>query len=326
MYKIFALLYCFLLGTLISQYGWIAIIWTSIGYIFALFATSNIVLPPLMGVPLALPLVRKKLMKPSIFIGLLKAPIIWLTAIIVLGLIFTKAVEWILQNPTLKIGVIFGIINILSSPFSKKARTDFKEDFDESYAHYYTNHTDFKLNHIDINDKEQQVQIEAIIRIASNFYLNQLSYSFDILNLKYYDSKFRCMIFCVSTVINACKDLLYSNEILQKEAVHLISFFVTSKENCVDYFNEIVNAKSAEDNATVYFKEFMDYWTVYNSKIDQDNKDEATKVLCQILHLTESESEFSFLDEERLIPLACEIEVSFIAMRSAFNNIINQKS
>lgn len=324
MYKISGVLFCILTGFLIGHFGWTAIIWTTLGYMVALFSTANIILPLLMGIPLASPLVKKKLMRPGIFIALFRAPIIWLTIILIIGLLFPQTVEWISKNETLKIGLLFGVVTILFSPFSTKAKLDFREDFDSSYARYYTTHTDFKLDHTDIKDTKQQEQIQAIIKISSNFYLNQLSYSFDILNFKFPDSRFRCMIFCLSTVIKACEDLLNSKESMEKECVHFISYFMVDKENCMEYLNEIVNAEQAEKNAITYFNEFMDNWSAYYDNIKTDDKETATKILCRMIHSIENDIAFDNSDEERLISLSREIGFSFASMKKAFANLTSK--
>lgn len=123
---------------LIGKYGWIAMLWSSIGFVAGLFISANIVLPILMGIPIAMSIVSKKEMKPKVFLALLRAPFFWTTLIFLLVYFFQSGYNWILDNETLFIGLIAGIIAILLSPLSKKSRDGFKSDFDKSYGSYYT--------------------------------------------------------------------------------------------------------------------------------------------------------------------------------------------
>ena len=92
--------------------------------------------------------------------------------------------------------------------FKKKDRDDFRSDFDKSYGSYYTDQSNFNLNFTDPQDKNQLKQIEAAVRISFNLYLHTFSTSPDVLNVKYADSRFRCMIFCLSTMLKSCEDVL----------------------------------------------------------------------------------------------------------------------
>lgn len=141
MYKIVGIVFFILECILIVFYGWIAIIWSSIGYLFGMYSTSNMVLPIIIGLPVAFRLVLKKRMRPIIFLVLFRAPIIWSIGLIILGFIIEwispNAINWIVKNQTLNIGLSFGFIAILLTLLSKEGRDDFRADFDKFYDSYF---------------------------------------------------------------------------------------------------------------------------------------------------------------------------------------------
>ena len=124
-FYIFVFLYILLQATLISEYGSIAILWSSIGFIIGVFATSFIFIPIIMGYPLAIYKIFKKEISPIILLVLLISPIIWLSVIsIIFSLIDYSTIVWLQNNPSMIIGHNFGFIAVLLSPLSKKTRND----------------------------------------------------------------------------------------------------------------------------------------------------------------------------------------------------------
>ena len=67
MYSLIGILFCVLEGILVAKFGWIALLWSPIGFLIGLFASANIALPVLMGVPKAASLVSQKEMKSKVF-------------------------------------------------------------------------------------------------------------------------------------------------------------------------------------------------------------------------------------------------------------------
>jgi energy-coupling factor transporter transmembrane protein EcfT len=137
MYKIGGILYCVLEGILVAHYGWMAIVWSTIGFIIGLFLTPNIVLPILMGMPIAFFYLLKKQIRPRVILALSITPLIWIIILFSLGWFFPSTVDWLSKNETFKIGFMSGCILIILSPISKESRKDFKMDFDKSYGRYY---------------------------------------------------------------------------------------------------------------------------------------------------------------------------------------------
>src|SRR5665213_546614 len=324
MYKLAGIFFCVLIGISVAEFGWISLLWAPIGFFFGLFSSSNIILPILSGVPMASSYISKKQMRPRVYLALFRTPLIWLSILFVLGWFFPSAIDWILRNEPLYLGMALGFIAILLSPLSKKGRDDFRIDFDKSYGKYYTDQSNFNLNFTDPQDKNQLKQIEVVVRISSNLYLNTFPTSSNVLNFKYADSRFRCMIFCLSTVLKSCEDLLKSFESLQMECLHFLTNFTTSRDSVQEYFNQSTkNPENAEESSTVYLNDYMLKWITYYDAIKTGDKEMATDTLCSMIHsFDETEKLVNNFDEdeERRNQICWEIEFSLShdSMRNAF--------
>jgi len=322
MYKIAGLVFCLLEGVLIAIYGWIALLWSTLGFIIGLFITAQMVLPLLLGLPLAFSLVSKKQMRPKIFLVLFRTPVIWIIQLSVLGFIlgwfWPTAVNWIVENQTLNIGMSFGSIAILLTPLSKKGRDDFRADFDKVYGRYYTDINDFNLKFTDINDKKQTKQIEAAIKISSNLYIHTTLSSKDILRFRLPESRFRYMLFCLSIVVKSCEDLMKAPYLLINECLHFLSIYTTSKENVQEYFNGLMNSHEAESNGSIYIQEFLKNLSIYFDAVKSGDKYNASKIIYSVIHSTESNESVSQTDTQRLEQLSWEIEQFIPSMRNAF--------
>jgi hypothetical protein len=141
MYAIIGILFCLLLGISVQAQGVTALLWLPLGFAFSLFATAQIVLPILMGLPRAIVLIAKSEMRSGVIGRILIVPFIWLVVLFVLGFAFgfiwPAAAESLYENLALNLGCWLGILAVFLSPLSKKGRADFREDFERSYAKFY---------------------------------------------------------------------------------------------------------------------------------------------------------------------------------------------
>jgi hypothetical protein len=330
MYKIGALIYCLLEGFLVAAYGWIALLWSSLGYFLGLFISAQMVLPIILGLPLAFSLVSKKQMRPKVFIILFRTPVIWVIQLYILGFIlgrfFPTAANWIIGNQTLNIGMSFGLICILFSPLSKKVRGDFRIDFDKIYGRYYTDYEDYNDTRDyfkDRHDKKQLKQIEAAIKIGSNLYLHTTSGAVNILRFNLPDSRFRYMIFCTSAMVKACDGLITDPDLLAKDCLHFLSIYTTAKDNVNEFFTGFADGQDAETNGILYFNEFLITWSTYYENVGIGNKEDATSLVSSMIHSTESNEQIEQADQERLKELSYEIERFIPSMRRAFIDSLN---
>jgi len=142
MWTIIGLLFCILLGVMVKAQGIIALLWFPLGFVIGLFVTAQIVLPIVLGLPRAIRLVSNGAMRPTVYLRLLVTPFVWLVLLSIIfflvGFFSASAAAWLDGNAPLNVGTWLGIFTILLSPLSKKSRSDFREDFDRSYARFYT--------------------------------------------------------------------------------------------------------------------------------------------------------------------------------------------
>ena len=142
MNTLIGLLFCLLLGVMVRSQGVTALLWFPLGFVLALYISAQMILPLLLGFPCAISLVSKRQMRPGIFIRLLATPMVWFillfVALFLIGFLWPSVAASVQANGALNLGVNLGTIAIILSPLSKKNRCDFREDFDRSYARYYT--------------------------------------------------------------------------------------------------------------------------------------------------------------------------------------------
>jgi hypothetical protein len=140
---IIALLLCVLLGVMVGTHGWLALLWLPLGFVIGVFVTAQIALPIMLGLPRAIRMVSRGAMRPGVYLRLVVTPFLWLVLLaaifFLVGFFSPAAGAWLDGNAPLNVGTWVGIFAILLSPLSKKSRADFREDFDRSYAQFYTN-------------------------------------------------------------------------------------------------------------------------------------------------------------------------------------------
>lgn len=329
MYKITGFAFCLLEGVLIASYGWIALLWSPIGFIVGIFITSQIVLPLILGLPLAFSLVSKKQMRSKVFLALFRTPIIWVIQLLIIGFLlfwfWHSAIDWLYVNQTLNIGIAFGFIAILLSPISKKVRADFRVDFDKAWGKYYTSYMDNNEEFEKLasyTDKKQSKQVEAAIKVFSNLYIHTTT-STEESDSKFKllpDSRHRYMIFCMSTFINCSEDIIYDRDSFISDCIHFISLYMTSKENVEEFFNGKVNLEEAKQRGNLYLKEFLNNWTAYYNAIKIKDNNLATSILCNMMHSTVTNETLKQADKIGLEEMASETVNLMPAMRNAFIN------
>jgi len=142
MQALIGILFCVLLGVMVKVQGWFALLWLPLGFAIGLFATAQIALPIMLGLPRAIRLVSRGEMRSGVYSRLLLTPILWIVGLFVIlfliGFFWPAGAAWAADNAALNVGTWLGIIAILLSPISAKSRSDFRSDFDRSYAPFYT--------------------------------------------------------------------------------------------------------------------------------------------------------------------------------------------
>jgi hypothetical protein len=141
------LAFCFLLGLSIRGQGWSAVLWVPVGFAFGLFASAQILLPILMGLPTAAKRVIAGDMRPAVFGAIFATPVIWVTLIVVIGFCIgyfsPSTARDLYNNLALNLSMSLGTLAIILSPLSAESRADFAQDFERTYGRFNTNAIDY---------------------------------------------------------------------------------------------------------------------------------------------------------------------------------------
>ena len=254
MNTIIGLTFCILLGVMIKAQGIAALLWVPIGFVFGLFVTAQMVLPLILGLPRAIRLVSKRQMRTAVFGSIILTPMIWLVQLTVggflLGWFWPSAAYYLYNNAALNLGAWLGTTAIVLSPLSKKCRSDFRDDFDNSYHRFYTESDGSHPR--DQYQIESQKQVEAAIRVASNLYLHTIPGAKDApvpLQFSLSDSRYRYLIFCLSAAVTTAlaydEEKKIQPEALIKGCLHFATW--TATENAQEYFDDPVSSQDLQD-------------------------------------------------------------------------------
>jgi hypothetical protein len=333
MKTIVGLAFCVLLGVSIRGQGWTALLWVPAGFVFGLYATAQIVLPIILGLPRAIALVVKGQMRSAVFGAMILAPVIWLVSLAAAGFFWPAAADYLYNNVAFTLSANLGMIAIILSPLSKTSRSDFRQDFDKAYRRFYRGNVRTEMEEEErsklskLNPKQQK-QVESAGRVASNLYLHTIPGAEDApvtLHFSLPDSRFRYLIFCLSAVLRACAPTMDKDQF----AVvfdEVLSLFVTwaTTENAQEFFGGPVNPQDARRNGTTYLQAFLNDWSKYIALEKAGRDMEGVDLICSMIHTTESNVPAGTTDEQRLGKLALQIACQFPAMQGAFIELANR--
>lgn len=115
-----------------------------LGLFIGLFVYAQILLPILYGLPKSIWLFYKREVRFFAIISQLIPPVLWLSALFVLGfiieLIYPSLNRFLIGNPAFNLGQIFSVIALLLSFLFPARRADMKADYENStYLRYRKN-------------------------------------------------------------------------------------------------------------------------------------------------------------------------------------------
>jgi hypothetical protein len=144
MNTLIGLAFCLLLGFMVRAQGVGALLWVPLGFILGVFVSAQILLPVLLGLPLAIQLVRKGEMRATVFGSMILKPVISVAVLLLLsfsiGFFWPAVAHRLYANAPFNLASWLGLFGIILSPLSAKHRSDFRRDFDCSYGRFYTDH------------------------------------------------------------------------------------------------------------------------------------------------------------------------------------------
>lgn len=172
----------------------------------------------------------------------------------------------------------------------------------------------------------QEKYVEAAITVASNLYIVTIPDAADApapLKFSYSDSRYRYMLFCLSTVITSALVYDEKKHIKPDSLVGGCLYFarVTADQNPQEYFGERSVPPDADERANSFFMEYCKEWSKWPALEKQGFHSESNELIARLIQQTETSEPCSAEDLRRLSPLALNINCRLPTMRLAFNEL-----
>lgn len=160
--------------------------------------------------------------------------------------------------------------------------------------------------------------------VASNLYLHTVPEAEESpapLQFSLPDSRYRYLVFCVSTAVTAA--LVYDEkkkiepENLMTTCLHLVMQQIPEIAQLLGFKNGAIPQESIA-NCPKYFRDFLKHWSQWPELEKQKRYEEIEDLICLMVHTTESAEPLSQIDKERLGRLALEISCRMPTMHGAF--------
>jgi hypothetical protein len=174
----------------------------------------------------------------------------------------------------------------------------------------------------------QQKHVEAAIKVATNLYLHTIPGAEDApapLQFDLADSRFRYMIFCLSTVITVALAYDEKKQIQAQELINGCLHLVTgsaAEHFAQEYFDDPASSQDSIDGAATCLLEFLKHWSRWPDLEKEGRSAEIIELISSMIHTTESSSLVTESDKGRLGPLALQIDCWLPTMRGAFTELV----
>lgn len=171
-------------------------------------------------------------------------------------------------------------------------------------------------------------QVEAAITVASNLYLQSVPEAEEAIAPLLFslpDSRLRYLLFCLAAMSAACsREMADPNAILNDSFRFLVKWAIT--ERAQEFFGDQVDDPQAvATNAGIYLQQYLDNWSTYIELEKQGGYNEKIiSLLCTMIRFAESDLPPNPTDEERLGPLALQLDCRFPTMRDAFSALVRR--
>jgi hypothetical protein len=176
----------------------------------------------------------------------------------------------------------------------------------------------------------QQKYVEAAITVATTLYVHTIPGAEDAparLQFDLSDSRFRYMIFCLSTVITAALAYDEKKQIQPEELIEGCLHLVTgsaAEHFAQEYFGDSASSHDSVDSASAYLQEFLKQWSRWPQLENEGRSAETWELISSMIHTTESNLPAENSDMERLSKLALWIDCRLPTMRGAFIELANR--
>lgn len=166
-------------------------------------------------------------------------------------------------------------------------------------------------------------QVDAAFRVFMNLFEKTIDGSSDaprVLSSQLRDSRYRYLLFCLSTVQVACARHMENPDAILNDLLHI----AVSGAVGVDpqqFFGGPVDPQQAANKAGEHLQDYLHRWSAYVDITKGGNAAAATGIVAGMLRHTESDDPPTQQDADRLWPLAVWIEQSLAAMAGAFTDM-----
>jgi hypothetical protein len=171
----------------------------------------------------------------------------------------------------------------------------------------------------------QEKQVEAAVKVASNLYFQTIPRAEDApapLEFGLPDSRYRYLIFCLSTMTTACASKMTAPDAVVNDCFRFLFTWATT-EGSQEVFGGPVNPQDAATSGGIFLQEFLDTWSQCVELMKKGQHAETMELICSMIHTTESNKPAEPTDKQRLSPLALQIDCWFPSMQSAFVELVN---
>jgi len=104
-----------------------------------------------------------------------------------------------------------------------------------------------------------------------------------------------------------------------KGCLQFLSWIAT--ESTQEYFDDSANPQACIDSASAYFHELLKQWSRWPELEKEGRNAEIIELISSIVHTTESNNPLTASDQQRLGPLALQIDCWLPTMRGAFTEL-----
>ncbi len=295
-----------------------------IGYLVAVFAASNIVLPLFWAWPKARRLGREgKLAREIPAARFLTAPVIWTAILAVLaGIAFSLSSG---LGSGFLVGFMAGAAQI--GGLVSKPNEHMEQDFADTYGQY-------------LKDDGTR-DAKAVLRMVANLLeaglvpaqskAGRLGTGAPVVPaFGLADSGFRYAVLCLTMVHVVCGRKMRNADVTLAECLKHLAETGAQQNDAggLRFFKSPVTTGQAYKSGSDHARQFLNGWSQWIdlTRRDSGNARVGTPVVCAMLKRTESESPLTEADQQRLWPLACWFEGWIPTIDSSFDQLTGSKS
>jgi len=177
----------------------------------------------------------------------------------------------------------------------------------------------------------QQKYVEAAITVASNLYLHTIPGTDGApsrLQFTLNDSRYRYLIFCLSTVVTAAMAYDESKDIQPEALISGSLPFLTlyAGEHPGEYFDDPSIAQNSIRRTNEYFREFLKQWSRWPQLEKAGKSAEINELISLMIRTTEADVPAETTDMRRLGELALDLDCRMPTMRGALVELAKRNS